>query len=72
MALTKRQKEVLNYLEPREQKIFFYDQCGYTDDEIAEELGIQTNNVRVVRYRASRRLAQYIKQRKSYEDTFGR
>ena len=65
-------KEVLNYLEPREQKIFFYDQCGYTDDEIAEELGIQTNNVRVVRYRASRRLAQYIKQRKSYEDTFGR
>jgi RNA polymerase sigma factor (sigma-70 family) len=65
-------KEVLNFLEPREQKIFCLDHCGYTDDEIAEELGIQTNNVRVIRYRASRRLAQYIKPRKLYEDTFGR
>ena len=65
-------KEVLNFLEPREQKIFCLDHCGYTDDEIAEELGIQTNNVRVIRYRASRRLAQYMKPRKLYEDTFGR
>ena len=65
-------KEVLNFLEPREQKIFFLDHCGYTDNEISEQLGIRTDNIRVIRYRASRRLAEYIKQRKLYEDTFGR
>ena len=65
-------KEVLNFLEPREQKIFFLDQCGYADNEIAEQLGIQTNNIRVIRYRASRRLAEFIKQRKLYDETFGR
>src|SRR5205807_7151585 len=51
-------KEVLNFLEPREQKIFFLDHCGYKDNEIAEQLGIQANNVRQIRYRASRRLAE--------------
>lgn len=61
-----------HFLEPREQKIFFYDQWGYNDTEIAEKLGIQKNNVRQIRYRASRRLAQYINQRKLYEDTVGR
>jgi len=65
-------KEVLNFLEPREQKVFCLDHCGYTDNEIAEELGIQANNIRQIRFRASRRLAKYIKQRKLYEPTFGR
>src|SRR5262249_7718074 len=65
-------KEVLNFLEPREQKVFFLDHCGYTDNEIARELGIEANNVRQIRYRASRRLAQSLKQRQLYEDIFGR
>lgn len=65
-------KEVLNFLEPREQKVFILDYYGYKDNEIAEELGIQPNNIRVIRYRASRRLAEYMKQRKLYDDFFGR
>ncbi len=46
-------------LHPKEKQIFIMDYAEFSDKEIAEQLKISRENVRMIRYRAIQRLRKY-------------
>jgi DNA-directed RNA polymerase specialized sigma24 family protein len=55
-------KEILELLDDREKRIFEMNRLGVEDEKIAQEIGINVENLRVVRYRALVRLRKDLAQ----------